>query len=148
MTGALVDLLAEVADAVAEDAGALGGFAFPEGDAGRSAVGVFYEDLAAGVDALDAPAGVAEEDDVAGRGVDGEVLVESGDLDVLGLEHDGEDGGVGDGAAVRDGDAARAAAGVEMALHAVAEDVGAVAAAGVLDAVVEEGEDFFVLGAG
>ncbi len=38
--------------------------------------------------------------------------------------------------------------GVEMALYPVAQDVGAVAAAGVLDAVVEEGQDFFVLGAG
>ena len=148
IAGAEVDLVAEVADAVREDRGALGGFAFPEGDAGWGAVGVFDEDLAGGVDALDAPAGVAEEDDVAGRGVDGEVLVEGGDLDVLGLKHDGEDGGVGDGSAVRDGDAAGAAAGVEMALDAVAEDVGAVAAAGVLDAVVEEGEDLAVLLAG
>ena len=62
-----VDLGAESGDAVGEDAGALGGFAFPEGDAGRSAVGVLDEDLALGVDALDAPAGVAEEDDVAGE---------------------------------------------------------------------------------
>ena len=71
----MVDLVAEGAYAVGEDAGALGGFAFPEGDAGRGAVGVFYEDLAVGVYALDAPAGVAEEDDVAGGAVDGEVLV-------------------------------------------------------------------------
>ncbi len=118
--GALVDLAAEVAYAVAEDRGALGGFAFPEGDAGWGSVGVLYEDLAGGVDALDAPTRVAEEDDVAGGAVDGEVLVERGDLDVLGLEHDGEDRRIGDGAAVRDGDAARAAAGVEMALNLIA----------------------------
>jgi hypothetical protein len=66
VAGAEVDLVAEVADAVAEDRGALGGFAFPERDAGWGAVGVFDEDFAGGVDALDAPAGVAEEDDVAG----------------------------------------------------------------------------------
>ena len=48
VAGAVVDLGAEVADAVAEDGGALRGFAFPEGDAGRRAVGVFDEDLAGG----------------------------------------------------------------------------------------------------
>ncbi len=98
--GAGGDLLAEVADAGGEDGGALRGFALPEGDGGRGAVGVFDEDLAGGLDALDAPGGVAEEDDVAGGGVDGEVLVEGGDLDAIGLQDDGEERGVGDGAAV------------------------------------------------
>ncbi len=55
---------------------------------------------AGGFDALDAPAGVAEEDDVAGGGVDGEVLVEGGDLYAFRLQDDGEERGVGDGAAV------------------------------------------------
>ena len=59
--------LAEVADAVGEDCGALRGFALPEGDGGRGAVGVFDEDFAGQrTRRLDAPAGVAEEDDVAG----------------------------------------------------------------------------------
>ena len=135
------DLFAEFADAVAEDGGALRGFAFPEGQAGWCAVGVFDEDAAYGFDALDAPTGVAEEDDVAGRGVDGEVLVEGGDLYAFGLEDDVVEGGVGDGSAVGDGDAAGAAARVEMALDAVAEEVGAVAAAAGFDAVGEEGEE-------
>ena len=118
------DLFAEFADAVAEDGGALRGFALPEGQGGRGAVGVFDEDAAGGFDALDAPAGVAEEDDVAGAGVDGEVLVECGDLDAFGLEDDVVEVGVGDGAAVGDGDHAGAAAGVEMVLDAVAKEVG------------------------
>ena len=112
-----------------------------KGSAGWGAVGVFDEDAADGFDALDAPAGVAEEDDVAGGGVDGEVLVERGDLDAFGLEDDVVEGDVGDGAAVGDGDAAGAAAWVEVALDAVAEEIGAVAAAGGFDAFGEEGEE-------
>src|ERR1035441_7348680 len=146
MRGASCDLLAEVADAVAEDGGALGGFAEPEGEVGRCAVGVFDEDAAGGFDALDAPTGVAEKDDVAGAGVDGVVLVEGGDLYSFRLQNDVEERGVGDGAAVRDGDGARAAAWVKLAVDAVAQEVGAVAAARGLDAfgeqldeVVEEG---------
>jgi len=130
-------LFAEVGDSVAEDAGALGGFAFPEGEAGGCAVGVFDEDAAGGFDALDAPTGVAEKDDVAGGGVYGEVLVEGGDLDAFGLEDDVVEGDVGDGSAVGDGDAARTAAWVELAVDAVAKQIGAVAATGGFDAVVE-----------
>ena len=111
--GAGGDLFAEFADAVGEDGGALRGFAVPEGQRGWSAVGVFDEDAAGGFDALDAPAGGAEEDDVAGAGVDGEVLVERGDLDAFGLQDDVVEGDVGDGAAVGDGDHAGAAAWVE-----------------------------------
>ena len=135
------DLFTEFAYAVGEDGGALRGLALPEGQRGRGAVGVFDEDSAGGFDALDAPAGGAEEDDVAGAGVDGEVLVEGGDLDAFGLEDDAVEGGVGDGAAVGDGDHAGTAAWVKMVLDSVAEEVGAVAAAGGFDAFGEEGEE-------
>jgi hypothetical protein len=74
------DLFAQFAHAIGEDGGAPGGFAEPEGEAGRRAVRIFDEDAAGGFDALHAPAGVAEEDDVAGRGLDGEVFVEGRDL--------------------------------------------------------------------
>jgi hypothetical protein len=71
-----------------------------------------------------------------GLRVDGEVLVERGDLYAFGLQDDVVEGGVGDGAAVGDGDHAGAAAWVEVVLHAVAEEVGAVAAAAGFDAFV------------
>jgi len=135
------DLFAEFAYTVAEDGGALRGFSFPEGQARWCAVGIFDEDAAYGFDALDAPAGVAEEDDVAGAGVYGEVLVERGDLNAFGLEDDVVEGYVGDGAAVGDGDHAGAAAGMKMMLDAIAEEVGAVAATGGFDAFGEEGEE-------
>ena len=122
---------------VAENGGALRRFAEPERQGGRCAVGVFDEHAAGGFDALDAPAGVAEQDDVAGAGVDGEVLVERGDLHAFGLEDDVEEGGVRDGAAVGDGDHARAAARMQAAVDAVAQKVGAVAAAAGFDAFAE-----------
>ncbi len=144
--GAGGDMLAEFAYSVGEGGGALGSFAKPEGEGWGRAVGVFDEDAACGFDTLDAPAAVAEEDDVAGAGVDGEVLVERGDLDAFGLEDDGEERGVGDGATVGNGDHAGSTAGVELVVNAVAEEVGAVTAAAGLDAVAEEVDEVIELG--
>src|SRR5665213_769047 len=145
VAGAGVDFGAEVGYALGEDAGALRSFAFPERDARRRAVGVFDQDTASGLDALDAPTRVAQENDVAGGTIDREVLVECGDLHVFGLKHDGKEGRVGDGAAVGDGDHARAAAGVQDALHTVAKKVSAVTSAGALNAFVEELHDLVEL---
>ena len=113
-------------------------FALPEGDAGWCAVGVFDEHLAPWIDALNAPAGVAEQDHVAGMGVDGEVLVEGGDLHVFRLQHHGEQGRIRDCAAIGDGRHARAAAWVQHARHAIAQEVCAVAAAAVFNAGVQQ----------
>ena len=137
----LGDLLAEFADAAGEDGSTLGRFAEPEGKRGRRAVSVFDQDAAGGFDALDAPAGVAEQDHVAGAGVDGEVLVERGDLYAFRLQYDAEQRGVGDGAAVRDSDGARAAARMKLAVDAVAEQVRAIAAARGFDAFAEQRDD-------
>ena len=134
-------MFAEFADSVAENGGALRGFAFPERQRGGRAVCVFDEDAAGGFDALDAPAGRAEEYDVARAGVDGEVLVKRGDLYTFGLEDDAVEICFGDGAAIGDGDHASSAAGVEVVLDAVAEKVGSVAAAIGFDALGEEGEE-------
>ena len=139
--GAGGDLLAEFGDAVGEDGRALGGLAEPEGHGGRRAVGVFDQDAAGGFDALDAPAGVAELDDIAGAGVDGEVLVERGDLYAFRLQDHAVESGVGDRAAVGDRDGARAAARVELAVDAVAEQVRAVAAARGFDAFAQQFDD-------
>src|ERR1035441_8069083 len=135
------DLLAEFADAAGEDGGALGRFAEPEGQRGRRAVRVFDEDAAGGFDALDAPACVTKQDHVAGAGLDGEVLVEGGDLYAFRLQYDVEQRGVRDGVQIRDGDGARAPARVELAVDAVAEQVGAVAAARGFDAFAKQRDD-------
>ena len=104
-------------------------------------MGVFDEDAACGFDALNPPAGVAEENDIAGPGVDGEVLVEGGDLYAFRLQYHVEEGGVGDCSAVGDGDGACAATGVELAVDAVAQKVCAVTAAAGLDAFAEDGDE-------
>jgi hypothetical protein len=134
-------LFAELAHSVGEDSGALRGFAFPEGQAGWRAVGVFDQDATYRFDTLDAPTSVAEKDDVTGGGVDGEVLVEGGYLYPFWLQYDVVEGDVGDGSAVGDGDAAGAAAWVEMALDGVVEEVSSVAAAAGFDAVGEERDE-------
>lgn len=53
------NLFAEHTDTVREDGRALGGFAFPERQTRRGAMGVFDEDAAGGFDALNPPAGSA-----------------------------------------------------------------------------------------
>ena len=104
-------------------------------------MGVFNEDAAGGFDALDAPTAGAEEHDVAGAGVDGEVLVEGCNLDAFGLEDDVVESDVGDGSSVGDGDAACAPARVKVVMDAVAEEIGSVTAAGGFDAFGEEGQE-------
>ena len=69
------------------------------------------------------------------------MLVERGDLDAFGLEDDVVEVGVGDGAAIGDGNHAGTATRMEVMLDAVAKEVGAVAAAGGFDAFSKEGED-------
>ena len=140
--GAGRDLFAEFADAIGENRGALRGFTEPERQCRWRAVRVFYEDTADRFDTLDAPAGVAEEDDVAGRGVDGEVLVERGYLQTLRLEDDIVKICFGNGSAIGDCDHAGAAARMEMMLDAVTEEVRAITAAGGFDAFGEEGQEF------
>ena len=83
--GRVAEELAESADVGGEFEGAAGGLATPEGNRGRLAVSVFDEDASGfGFDAANAPTGVAEEHDVAGVGLDGEVLVERADDGFLG----------------------------------------------------------------
>ncbi len=61
-----IDLRTQITNAITERLGSLRGFPFPEGDARRCAMRILNQYLALGVDALDAPACVAEQNDVAG----------------------------------------------------------------------------------
>ena len=97
---AAADLVAQVGNKRGQLSGALWRFPAPERDARRLAARVLDKDAARALNERDAPAGIAELDYVAGRGVDGEVLVERGDGDALGLGDDLKNGRVGDGAAV------------------------------------------------
>ena len=133
---AVFDVGAETADGGGELGGAGGGFAKPERHGGVGAGGVLDAD-AAGLDAADAPGGVAEQEDVAGAAVDGEVFIDGADDGFVGLGDDGVVGAVGDGAAAGDGGEAGAAAGAEAVVDAVAVQVGGAASAAGGDAVGE-----------
>ena len=104
-------------------------------------MGVFDEDPAGGFDALDAPAGVAEEDDVAGRVSTAKCSSRVAIWTFSGWSMTAKMAVSGMAPPLAMAMHACAAAGVELALDAVAEEVGAVAAAGALDAVVEQGEE-------
>ena len=137
------DELAEVGDLGGELEGAGGSLAAPEGNGGRLAVSIFHEDASgAGFDATDTPTGVAEEHDVAGMGLDGEVLIEGADDGLFGQGDDVVERGFGDCSAGGDGRQARSATGAETVVDLVAVEVGSEASALGADAFAEHDENF------
>ena len=63
---ALVNRRAQIADTIAQHGGALRSFALPERNARRRSMRILNQHLARGIDALNAPAGIAQQNDVAG----------------------------------------------------------------------------------
>ena len=118
------DLLAQFRDLFGKLARAAGGLAAPEGDVGRGAVGIF-DAHAAGLHAADAPGGGAEQEDVAGQALHGEILVDRADGFAFGFGHHQVGGGIGNGPAGGDGGEACAAASTQAAVDGVAMEVGA-----------------------
>src|ERR1019366_4409060 len=100
-----------LADLAAELGGTSGAIAVPEGHLAGLAGGGRDDDAIVG-DLGDAPGGGAEDDGVAGAALEDHLLVEFADTRAAGGagEEDGEQAAVGDGAAVDDGDGARALA--------------------------------------
>ncbi len=92
-------------------------------------------------DAADLPRRVAELEDVAGRALDREVLVDRPDLRLLGPLHHGVRVVVGNRAARLDRGHARAAPAAQHAGDAIAMDVRADAAAAIADAFAQHHED-------
>ena len=84
--------------------------AAPERNRRRGAARVF-DQHASGSDAPDAPGRIAEQEDVAGHALDGEVLVDGADDVALGMLDDVVQGGVGNGAAAGDRGEPRASSG-------------------------------------
>ena len=74
-----------------------------------------------------------EQEDVPGRGLDGEVLVHRADGDALGIEYDPVVAGLGDGAATGEGGQPGAAPGPEPPVDGVVVQMGAAPAAAGLD---------------
>ncbi len=92
-------------------------------------------------DAADTPTGVAEEHDVAGMGLDGEILIEGADDGFLRQGNDVEERGLGDGSAGGDGGQARTSPGAEAVIDLVAVEVGSEASALGADAFAEHDEN-------
>ena len=82
-----VDDGAEPADLLGQLGVRPGRLAQPEGDRGVGALGVDHPHHA-GLDPADAPGVGAEEEHVAGHGLDGPVLVDRADEGVVGVGHD------------------------------------------------------------
>ncbi len=130
---------AQVAHRLGELGRAGRGLAQPEGDGGRQVAGVVHPHRAHLH--LGHPPGVgAQQEDVARRGLDGEVLVHRAHGDALGVEHDAVVARLGDGPAAGQRGQARPAPGSQTAVDRVVVQVRAAPAATRLDAPTDERE--------
>ncbi len=107
---------------------AAGRFAAPERNAGRRAVGVLHAH-APRFDAADAPGRGAQQEDVAGHALHGEILVHRAHRGAFRLGHHQVLRGVRNGAARSDGGEPRAAPAAQPMVHRVAMQVGSAAPA-------------------
>ncbi len=110
----------------------------PERHTRRRAMRIFHQHLPRRLDALDAPARVAEQNHVARARVHGEVLIERRDLHTLRLQDHGEQRRIRNRAAIRDRDHARPAPRLQPAVHAVAQQVRAIASAARFDPIAQD----------
>ena len=99
------------------------GFAQPEGNARRRALGIAHADFAA-AHVQDAPGSIAQQKHVAGQALDGEVLVDRADEGLLGLGDDPILGRFGNRSAGSDGRQPGPAAGAKLAVNQVAMQIG------------------------
>src|SRR5437868_6018809 len=104
-------------------------------------MGVFHQHAPAGLDAVNAPTGAAEQHDVAALRLDGKVFIQSADDSLFRQSDDCIQGVVGNRATVGDSDHAASTTRFEHAVHAIAMQVGAVTSAAGSDAVGENGYD-------
>ena len=105
-----------------------GGFAEPEGDGRLRAMGIFDTNGAAS-DVANAPGVCATQEAIAGKALDGEILVNGADDFLFGLDEDVIEGRIRDGAAGSDGGEARAATSAQTMIHLIAMDQSAVTSA-------------------
>ena len=104
-------------------------------------MGVFHPDLAR-LDPPDPPGAVAQEEDVAGQALDGEIFIEAADECFRGFLDDVVIRRVGDRAAGSDRGEARAAPALDSPVHPVMVKVGASAARLGGDSLGQHTEDF------
>ena len=120
-----VNAVPELRDLVGEFPGAARGFAQPEGDGGQIAVGIF-DPHAPAFHAADFPGSVAQQEDVAGHALDGEVLVDGAHESSVRVGHHVVIGVVGNGPAAGQGGNARPPASLQPMIDAIPVQVCAV----------------------
>ena len=120
--------------------GAGRGFAHPERDRGRLALGVGHPDDA-GRHLADLPGVSAEQEDVAGHRLGGPVFVHRADEQLVGLQHHPEVADLGDGAARREGGQPGSGPGPDLAVDPVEMEVGGPPAPPGRDPVAHHGQD-------
>ena len=107
---------------------------------------IFHKD-AARLHAADAPGTVSEEHDVAAQTFHGEILVDGANVGAFRLSHHGVKRIVGNRAAARDRRETTSPPRPYSAIHPVAMQIRAVAAAASVDALREHGDDFIEIAA-
>src|SRR5581483_2067864 len=105
----------------------------PKGDGGGQVAGV-VDPHGADLDLVHPPRVSAQQEDVAGGGLDREVLVHRADGDAVRVEDDPVVTGLGNGTAAGQGGQAGATAGAQAAIHRVVVEVGAATTSPGLDA--------------
>ena len=141
----LVDLVAEPGHLLGQLERAGRRLAQPERHRRRRVAGV-ADPHHAWLDPADLPGVAAEQEDVAGHGLDGPVLVDRADERVVRIGHDPVVAGLGDGAAGHGCSQAGALARPQLAVDLVVVEVGAAPAAAGLDAVADQLHDLVELG--
>ncbi len=103
-------------------------------------MGIFNQDTANSFDALNAPTGGAQKDNVSWAGVNGKVFIERRDLHAFGLKNDTIKSCVGNGTTIGDGDHASTPTRVEVMVYAVTKKIRAVAATCRFNTFSEQGD--------
>ena len=123
----IADVLAQFADLLREFLGASGSFTQPKRNRGRSTVGILHQHAPGTLDAADAPACVAQQNNVALEALDSEIFVQGAHHHAFRLRHYRIEGSLGNSAAIHDGDHARAAPRLEPIVHTIAIEIRAIA---------------------
>src|ERR1700736_5085828 len=99
----IANLLPQVGDVHGKFFGSRRSLTVPEGNAGRRAVGIFYQHASRfAFDSTNSPRAVAQKHDVARIALDGEIFVECAHDDSFGLGNHGEQRSFGNGSAASD----------------------------------------------
>ena len=127
-----LELGAESADLLGELGGARRRLTQPEGDGGRQVAGI-VDAHGPGLDLGDAPGVGAEQEDVAGGGLHGEVLVHRSHGDPVGIEDHAIVARLRDGSSAGEGGQPCAASSAEATVDGVVVEMGAAPTASGLD---------------